>query len=124
MRKIKFRAWDSKTGVMFTPDAIMNDGTARPVLKLSKKRGMAYKDCPVMQFTGLLDKNGKEIYEGDILEFPSGERRKVLWQATLACFQHEALDYSRWGQLDEMMATKCEIIGNVYENPELLQEQQ
>lgn len=73
----------------------------------------------LMQVTGLLDKNGKEIYEGDIVRDGS-EIFAVQWVA----------DTGAWGILDsdESMAwlgdynISCEIIGNIYENPELLKE--
>ena len=132
MREIKFRAWHKEEKFMYQVDALefpvggtiwYGPGVGKGVASTNSKYNLVV-DSILMQFTGLLDKNGKAVYEGDILKLSSGERREVLWRAALACFQHEALEYSQWGQLDEIMATKCEIIGNIYENPELLQEQQ
>ena len=76
------------------------------------------KDLKIMQYTGLKDKNNKEIYEGDILFESFGERYyKVVFEN--GSFRAEIEEYS----LDLMdVAHCCEIIGNIYENPELIKE--
>lgn len=70
-------------------------------------------ECEVMQFTGLKDKNGKEIYEGDIVSF-LGETWEVIYFETYAGFM--------LGNGNDLMniTTQEELIGNIYENPELL----
>jgi len=69
------------------------------------------------QWTGLLDKHGKEIYEGDILESNHKLFRfEVIWSEDWAMFTVKGDSVGsliRW-------ATYCEVIGNIYENPELL----
>lgn len=108
MREIKFRTWDGNT--MFQshcPQENIDDG------------------CAVMQYTGLKDKNGTEIYEGDILRrYDSfGE---VYYQEELARFAVDSCEGSR--QIDkailfnQISPKKLEVIGNIYENKELLEE--
>jgi uncharacterized phage protein (TIGR01671 family) len=117
-REIKFRVWDIElqiwvNNIGMKKDNILTNGTEK-------------RFC-VMQYTGLTDKNGKEIYENDILQWTSsnpfslGEIRKVKINYVQAQY---------WGQgrglgiyLAELLANeKCEVIGNIFENPELLKE--
>jgi len=115
MREIKFRAWD----------------------KIQKRWGRilwAMEDClysesdtycggfdtarrfEFMQFTGLHDKNGKEIWEGDLIRY---HKNKGIWtveyQEGTFWFIEKNGRYM-WNQLD---TNKVEVIGNIYENPEL-----
>lgn len=72
-------------------------------------------DVVVEQCTGLKDKNGKLIYEGDIIS-RNGMFRKVFWLDDEGGFGYEP------GTLFEPLQTKtCEIVGNIHENPELLE---
>jgi hypothetical protein len=78
----------------------------------------------LMQFTGLHDNNGKEIYEGDILKDGKGQPGHVLWAHNSWLMEWMVRDYE--GKLTyEKMLDDCfgygEVIGNIYENPELLQ---
>ena len=99
MREIKFRAWDkSKKKIV---DVVMID--------FSKNISMV----ELMQFTGLYDKNGKEIYEGDIVETPFGIGRVF---DRLGCWFVETQK-----ELGYFASCDLEVIGNLYENPELLE---
>jgi uncharacterized phage protein (TIGR01671 family) len=74
------------------------------------------EDIDVMQFTGVKDKNGKEIYEGDIVSGHNGDGTPNVWPVEYACENSEWTGFNV-GADDE---GDCEVIGNIYENPELL----
>jgi hypothetical protein len=113
MRPIKFRAWDEDNKRMFTPQRIDADGDNKVY------DGYGCYDMPVMQFTGLTDKNGKEIYEGDILIDEANRKRIVV-------FDYGAFKVM-WNndnptQLNLYPLNKhWEVVGNIHENPELLE---
>ena len=81
----------------------------------------------LMQSTGLLDKNGKEIFEGDILVAETDDEAvnvRIFWDEKHALFMFESKKYNEIEPLAELVeatAYPFEIIGNVYENPELLE---
>lgn len=129
MREIKFRAWDKDKKEMFEVGALtFND----------EKLGIAVDDedwkirphSEPMQFTGLKDKNGKEIFEGDILsilwiEEDQYEVGDVQWwdagfRFVTDCEAHDPFHISDLWVDDKVL--QIEIIGNIYENPELLEE--
>ena len=104
MRTIKFRIFDSeiKKYIDISASAIMLDelNNLKPNLKIE-------------QFTGLYDKNGKEIYEGDILEDSLG-RRKVVEYYQDGFWLNASLEGAEWSLRHTHKSSK--IIGNIYEN--------
>ena len=110
MRQLKFRAWDEKNKIMLAGiDPFAQDKTK----------------VKIMQFTGLKDKNGKEIYEGDILTIERGLIGKkvsvicqVKWNVIEGSFELISIEDNSLGYMDELGV--CEVVGNIYENPELL----
>ncbi len=118
MREIKFRAWDEEEKEMVY---FWLHGTDEGY---HIRYGEMINEFPTMQFTGRLDKNGKEIYDRDIVLYDSiynenEERYLIDW--VLSGFQMSPIK-SRLHIIKEIMVT-CEVIGNAYENPELLEGQ-
>lgn len=124
MREIKFRAWDkfgrkwfnSISGIDFENKFLFDSGIKYHFIKLE-----------LMQFTGLKDKNGKEIYEGDVvkddfsgtffeIKFKEGSFGLFNIDSTMPKERREC----PWKNLDLQLSEDFEVIGNIYENPELL----
>lgn len=120
MREIKFRAWNELRKKMFKPFSLYEYVNGNLDYDKEVETSPVFPVGTVfLQFTGLKDKNGKEIYEGDILERKTIEERcKVIYLD--GCFALYPIPnngdiYHCWMISDE------EVIGNIYENPELLE---
>lgn len=133
MRQIKYRAYHKTTREMFWFDVMNGNhghgngyiGMAPFGEEITKARHrdnlrlVDPTDCDIMQFTGLHDKNGKEIYEGDI----DSRRNVIMWNKDLCLFcPHSTLPHDgEWYPTSYPMdARNIEVIGNIHENPELL----
>ena len=122
MKEIKFRAWDKNTKIMIPWDhlvkSIISFRTFRWALVSENS-----ENIELMQYTGLKDKNGIEIYEGDILFHPLQGKRKVFYpySETVASYGLRNVDNGMGSTLQDAHRV-WEIIGNIYENPELLEE--
>ncbi len=138
MREIKFRAYDKKEKKWIDP--ITNQ------IAVDLFDGELYYDCRcigadaflvphnkedihLMQYTGLKDKNGKDIYEGDIVKF-KGKNFQIGWNNFLAGFYRIPLDFN----VEKMIKGKdkgrvynlqdIEVIGNIYENSVLVEDKE
>ena len=128
MREIKFRAWLKEKKEMIDnarPDFFCkqlhylrgNSAGGQDVL------GVSTEDIELMQYTGLKDMREKEIYEGDVLSNGNDEKPyKVIFEngSFRAEFEGDFEEYSFY--LIDIVAQHCEIVGNIYQNPELLGE--
>ena len=135
MREIKFRAWDKATKHMIVTgfhvfgEYTLFNGIGHYLHEnhLEKATLDRYDDVEVMEFTGILDKNKKEIYEGDICKL-NGGAKDVFFEVAFeyGCFVARVpwkKDYSpelkAYCYFDsEIMIV--EVVGNIYEDPELL----
>ena len=122
MRKIKFRAWDKVKEIMYSNVHFDNDKYFPRQLKASEidcLEFVKYTDCNIMQYTGLLDKRGVKIYEGDMVKAKLQIKQEDYSFTGSIIFENckftsENADFELW------IYEELEVIGNIYENPELL----
>jgi hypothetical protein len=113
-REIKFRAWDKdgKKMIYRSLEEIQSNGIGLPVF-------ITGFDIKLMQFTGLKDKNEKEIYEGDVVKI--SEDLKQWKGKTIMVVEYCVCTFT---PLEVVFGVgnrdNIEVIGNIYENPELL----
>ncbi len=139
MREFKFRQWDSRRKIMHT-------GVGASQGTWSGFPYCSWDVYPIMQYTGLKDKNGKEIYEGDIVIIEDTYKERILDDGSgpvepvshLAPVTFEYAEFGMelvhgadifhsgfWSFADverETGQNEFEVIGNIYENPELVKE--
>lgn len=145
MREIKFRVWDEKCKKMFYSDFDKNTHKESnnyrfnfyengclifEIYDFNVVDGVVHEDWitldNVMQYTGLKDKNGQEIYEGDILKLQDRLVR-VVWLKGGATFDTKFIKYTKdiehrmgFCEVDNYSWHRYEVVGNIYENPELV----
>lgn len=118
-REIRFRAWDGRS---MNDEQLLSITMQGDLQSDGGSAGVRGVDYPLMQFTGLKDKNGTEIYEGDVVRWdvnetsvtaPVGFESGAFWM--LESIETSFAVYNDWGR------GEYEVIGNLYENPELLE---
>ena len=135
MREIKFRAWDTLRNLMLNEPVMLYDRTSfyltmNSVSEDTWEAKRYVSSYELMQYTGLKDKNGVEIYEGDIVRKLSGDYKlgKVVFEFGMFCFESigcgiyagsdaflhiHSLHYKEYNSNNNY-----EVIGNIYEHPQ------
>ena len=137
MRELKFRVWDKANNRYLRRDSTGIDNLGNIIdfencdeddrgvhnVRVLGKNDMGFT---TEQYTGLHDKNGKEIYEGDILSIPRRKDKKkdklytVVWHKT-----HARLNFANtngeFGEISIGKIIRSQIVGNIHENSELLE---
>jgi hypothetical protein len=112
-RLIKFRVWDKRETKGMSTQNMLYDAQLHHLWQ----DFVDYPGYELMQYTGLTDKNGKEIYEGDIIHLKFGELNAnlvVKWDKYMGLKYHNG----GWTSMVHV-DTHGEVIGNIFENPEL-----
>lgn len=125
MREIKFRAWNKKLKKMFKIGQItIEKGSWNYEPENREYIGMSLQYQPslvLMQYTGLQDRNGKEIYEGDIIKISGHTEFKSIVKWENYCWKCGEKSLYNISTIDW---ANIETIGNIYENKELLEEEE
>ena len=116
----RYRAWDKEFKEMVQVDALVFE---EQIIKATYKNGNVVKEdlknYVLMQSTGLKDKNGKEIFEGDIIDSTDGFLTGVIeFRVSLGMFVSDLVEYNSFERLCNVASSR-KIIGNIWEHPEL-----
>lgn len=130
MREHKFKAWHRERKCWLDSVTVYGDGSWSGSLfeDAGEVGGYDERECDLVEFTGLKDKNGKEIYEGDIVKEKQGyygeTPYRVAWQpiGTIGFCLEQGLKPESYTRLSFLTGDIYEVIGNIMENPELLKE--
>lgn len=126
-RELKFRAWDKEDKCMIYGDQEYTDAEViSDALETIMHGGSDEwtERIEIMQYTGLDDKNGKPIFEGDILEHYDREDNRRHYEEIIydsGCFRFKDNEFAQ-ECLSEYLDIGYEVIGNIYENEEMLKE--
>lgn len=136
-RVIKFRAWDKELKLMMEPSYFGIDEYITPegcVVEKETHSGFGFSDMYMvdisdkrilMQFTGLHDKNGVEIYEGDVVQGSHRNQRddELIFIEQEVRFHNGCYMFGNWNAHEYFNQHQhIEVIGNIYEHPHLLED--
>lgn len=125
--RFRFRAWNKEEKIMhYDAEDTYDDLGGKPYIEKSSFGSLLEDDRYIVeQCTGLKDKNGKLIFDGDIIELTRsrnygwvrrGAKLEVTWNTFNCC----GFGFGSFGNLTEKCASNCIVVGNIHENPELL----
>ena len=119
-RNIKFRAWDGKKMIQVNQLDLYNKKDV--YYRINDYIDSQFEKWPLMQFTGLTDKKGKEIYEGDIVKQYGNYNQPYNMEVIFAEGRFIPLVKVEYGYnaIDKFNNNYFEVIGNIFENPEFL----
>jgi uncharacterized phage protein (TIGR01671 family) len=135
-REIKFRIWDAYLKRLSGPEGLgvmIRNGSIDHVSCRESENGYSYSEWgsaqhpldqeryALMQFTGLKDKNGVEIYEGDILLLNGIRHNRGIYAAVEFDAEGRFIETDTRNTIGKLSSLR--VVGNVYENPELIQSQ-
>jgi len=128
MREIKFRAWSNEAGCWCGAFSVHKSGMVSDMIdaKIDNNSGLAISDAHwnendliLMQYTGFKDKNGVEIYEGDIIK--GLHDFGMVFEERMTSVHYDD-DFCGYPVFTYWLRKTIEVIGNIYENPELIKE--
>lgn len=121
MRDIKFRAWDVKYKEMrYINDLYFFEEEGIHEIVDGVGKG-GYVECEIMQYIGFKDKNGKDVYEGDVITDKFGELFAVVYDEQFASYRLDSLkdnthvEYLAKWFMDDEDRYNLEVVGNIYE---------
>ncbi len=143
MREIKFRGIDCSGQWVYGDLIHKRHDKGAILIQDAKGIGSDVDITTIGQYTGLKDKNGKEIYEGDILRcngYPynydgvDNYFAEIVWADNICSFYKitrknpksivNGISHGNWSELDEEDIESFEVIGNIHDNPELIKEEE
>lgn len=120
----RYRAWNKATKEMYEVEDIMSIDFGKSEISVKtlffeRTNYYNFNDIELMQSTGLTDKNGKEIFEGDIIDSTDGFLTGVIeFRVSLGMFVSDLVEYNSFERLCNVASSR-KIIGNTWEHPKL-----
>ncbi|HHX13230.1 MAG TPA: hypothetical protein GX731_10440 [Clostridiales bacterium] len=146
MREIKFRVWDKNERVMYPPEFVTSIDLYEGFIELGEETYGEYTEllwdkvlqldeCEMLQYTGINDENGTEIYEGDVLRWSSEDNDGSMLVSNEQVIYNDGrfVMLNEKGQIVDLLKDaikynksyeKVELVGNAYENKELLEKKE
>ncbi len=130
-REIKFRAWDKFRLKMYSVSSLVQDanlfsvGGVGPHIISKDGNLVLLSEIELMQYTGSKDKNGIEIYEGDIIKYYHNYTGEIMREVVFKYGSYGIEGTTKGTHIifGNILESEREVIGNIYKNPELLKEE-